>query len=144
MNNDYYRILGIDYGSVRIGISISDPMRIIAQGLKTIVNDSKSIDEIVSIVSAQNVKKIIVGMPLNLKGEPGIKADEVAQFIASLKNKTAVEISTHDERFTSVMAQKAIITMGMTKKQRRNKSKIDEVASAIMLQSFLDSKSPKD
>ena len=135
-----YRIMGIDYGSVRIGLSLSDPMRIIASGLKTILNNGHAVEEITSIIHEQDVRKIVVGMPLNLKGEPGIKVEEVERFIGLLKEKTSVEIVTHDERFTSVMAQKAILSMGTTKKQRRDKSKIDEVASAILLQSFLDSK----
>lgn len=139
MNNEYTRYLGIDYGSVRIGLALSDPLKIIATGLKTIQNDEKSMENILSIIKEQNVEKIIVGKPLNLKGEMGTKADEVLQFIKQLQKQTAIEICQIDERFTSVMAQRSILAMGTPKKQRRqNKGKIDEVASAILLQSYLD------
>lgn len=139
MSSEYTRFLGVDYGSVRIGLSLSDPMKIIAQGYKTIQNDERSLDNILEIIREQNIEKIIVGKPLNLKGEMGAKAEEVLGFVMELKGRTSVEIIQIDERFTSVMAQRSIITMGTKKKQRRNnKGKIDEVASAILLQGYLD------
>ncbi len=139
MSNSYSRFLGIDYGTVRIGLSLSDPLKIIANGLMTIRNDEKCIEKILTIIQEQNVEKIIVGKPLNLKGEMGTKAEEVLQFIKRLQGHTSVEILQIDERFTSVMAQRSIRTMGTPKKQRQqNKGKIDEIASAILLQSYLD------
>lgn len=139
MSSEYTRFLGVDYGSVRIGLSLSDPMKIIAQGYKTIQNDEKSLDTILEIVREQHIEKIIVGKPLNLKGEMGSKAEEVEAFVKRLKKVTPVEIIQLDERFTSVMAQRSIISMGTKKKQRQNnKGKIDEVAAAILLQGFLD------
>ena len=139
MNSDYTRYLGVDYGSVRIGLALSDPLKIIANGLMTIQNDNKCLDKILSIIQEQNVEKIIVGKPLNLKGEMGTKAEEVIQFIKRLQERTSVEILQVDERFTSVMAQRSIRTMGTPKKQRQqNKGKVDEVASAILLQGYLD------
>ncbi|MEI7907905.1 MAG: Holliday junction resolvase RuvX [Bacteroidota bacterium] len=140
MNNEYSRILGIDYGTVRIGLSVSDPLKIIAQGLKTIRNDANSLLEISAVIAQQNIEKIIVGNPLNLKGEVGTKAEEVNEFVKKLKETTTVEVMLLDERFTSVMAQRAIISMGTKKKQRENnKGKVDEVAAAILLQGYLDS-----
>ncbi len=140
MNNEYSRILGIDYGTVRIGLSVSDPLKIIAQGLKTIRNDANSLLEISAVIAQQNIEKIIVGNPLNLKGEVGTKAVEVNEFVKKLKETTTVEVMLLDERFTSVMAQRAIISMGTKKKQRENnKGKVDEVAAAILLQGYLDS-----
>jgi putative Holliday junction resolvase len=141
MNNEYSRILGIDYGTVRIGLSVSDPLKIIAQGLKTIRNDADSLGEIVSVIAQQQIEKIIVGYPLNLKGEVSTKAEEVNEFVKRLKEKTSVEVMLLDERFTSVMAQRSIISMGTKKKQReKNKGKVDEVAAAILLQGYLDSR----
>lgn len=139
MSDDFFRILGIDYGSVRVGLSLSDPMRIIAKALKTILNDSRLIGEIQKIVEEQNVKMIIVGYPLDLKGQNGIKTEEVDRFIEQLQSTITVPIEKYDERFTSVIAEKAILRMGLTKKQRRDKSAIDEIASAILLQDYLDS-----
>ena len=140
MNNEYSRILGIDFGSVRIELSVSDPMKIIAQGFKTIKNDKESITEILSVIASQNIEKIVIGNPLNLKGEVSSKAEEVNEFVKKLKESIPLEIILLDERFTSVMAQRSIITMGTKKKQRQNnKGKIDEVAAAILLQGYLDS-----
>ena len=139
MSSDYTRYLGIDYGTVRIGLALSDPLKIIANGLTTIQNDDHCLDKILSIIDEMNVEKIIVGKPLNLKGEMGTKAEEVLQFIKRLQERTSVEIEQIDERFTSVMAQRSIISMGIKKKQRQqNKGRVDEVASAILLQGYLD------
>lgn len=139
MNNDYTRYLGIDYGSVRIGLALSDPLKIIANGFTTIQNDDRCLEKILSIIKEQNVDKIIVGKPLNLKGEMGTKAEEVLQFVKKLQEITSIEIHQIDERFTSVMAQASILAMGTPKKKRQqNKGKVDEVASAILLQGYLD------
>jgi putative Holliday junction resolvase len=140
MSNEYSRILGIDFGSVRIGLAVSDPLKIIAQGFKTIKNDQKSINEIISIIASQNIEKIVIGNPLNLKGEVSSKAEEVNAFVKKLKEKISLEIILLDERFTSVMAHRSIISMGTKKKQRQNnKGKVDEVAAAILLHGYLDS-----
>jgi putative Holliday junction resolvase len=139
MSSGYTRYMGLDYGSVRIGVSVSDPLKIIAQGLTTLRNDQASLERIVSIIHEQSVERIIIGNPLNLKGEMSSKAEEVGEFVKRLKMKTDVEIVMLDERFTSVMAQRSILAMGTKKKQRQNnKGKIDEVAAAILLQSYLD------
>lgn len=131
--------MGLDYGTVRIGVSVSDPMKIIAQGFTTLQNGQDVLDRILSIIQEQAVERIIVGNPLNLRGEMSTKAEEVQEFVQRLKAKTAVEIVMLDERFTSVMAQRSIMTIGTKKKQRQNnKGKVDEVAAAILLQSYLD------
>lgn len=139
MSEDMYRILGIDFGSVRIGIALSDPLRVIAKGLTTIPNDENVYDAIHSIIEEHNVQKIVVGYPLDLKGQTGAKTMEVDIFIQQLQRHFSLPVIRHDERFTSVIAEKAMLTMGTTKKQRRDKGRIDEIASAVMLQGFLDS-----
>ncbi len=139
MSNEYGRYLGIDYGSVRIGLSVSDPLKIIAQGFKTIQNTERSIDEIVAVIAEQDIERIILGNPLNLKGEMSTKAEEVREFAKKLQERTGKEIIMLDERFTSVMAQRSILSMGTKKSQRQNnKGKVDEVAAAILLQGYLD------
>jgi putative Holliday junction resolvase len=131
--------MGLDYGSVRIGVSVSDPLKIIAQGFTTLRNDAECLDRIIAIIQEQSIERIIIGNPLNLKGEMSAKADEVGEFVQRLKTRTPIQIILLDERFTSVMAQRSIITMGTKKKQRQNnKGKVDEVAAAILLQSYLD------
>lgn len=139
MNNDYGRILAIDYGSSRIGLAISDPLKIIAQGLKTIPNNSDAIDEISSLIKTNDISRVVVGNPLHLSGSESAKSFEVDSFVQKLKEKITIEIIMVDERFTSVMAQQSIRLMGAKKKQRQNKEKIDEVAAAILLQGYLDS-----
>jgi putative holliday junction resolvase len=138
MSNETGRILAIDYGSVRIGLAVSDPLKIIAQGLKTILNNEKCLDEICSIIQSQEISKVIVGKPLNLSGQESYKSIEVGEFVKRLQEKISIEIILIDERFTSVMAKRSIISMGVKKKQRMDKSKVDEVASAILLQGYLD------
>lgn len=139
MSSDYTRYMGIDFGTVRIGIAVSDPLKIIAQGFTTVQNDEHTMDRIMQIIAEQAVGRIIVGDPLTLRGEKSAKGEEVAEFVRALKQRTDVETVMLDERFTSVMAQRTMLTMGTKKKQRQNnKGKVDEIAAAILLQSYLD------
>jgi putative Holliday junction resolvase len=133
------RILGIDFGNVRIGVAVSDPLRIIAQTVGTFQNNATILDELERLAKEYDVGLVVVGMPYTLKGEKGTKAEEVDAFINALKQKLAVEVVSLDERFTSRIAQQTLIQMGTTKKQRRtNKGRVDAMASALILQSFLD------
>lgn len=135
------RVLGIDYGSKRIGVSVSDPLQIIAQALETIPNNSRTFEAIAEIVQREQVECIVVGMPLNLKGEKAQKAQEVMEFMKQLQKNIDIEILTWDERFTSSLAHDTLLRMGTKKKERRtNKGRVDSMAAAIMLQSFLDSR----
>jgi putative Holliday junction resolvase len=133
------RVMGIDYGSTRIGISLSDPLKIIAQPFRTLPNDGKFWQDLKSILQDQAVQLVVVGMPLNLKGQKGKKAEEVEQFIERLKAVTNCEVVVWDERFTSTIAQRTLLAMGTTKGQRRVKGRVDAMAAAVILQNFLDS-----
>ena len=135
------RILGIDYGTRRIGVSLSDPLQIIAQPFTTLPNDGKTLDRICELVDKEKVEAIVVGMPLNLKGEKAQKAQEVEQFIDLLVEKTSVEIIRWDERFTTTIAHQTMLDMGTKRGERRSdKGRIDAMAAAILLQSYLDSR----
>ena len=136
---DSKRILAIDYGSRRLGIAISDPMNIIARGLPTLYNDSRIFDNLREIISTHEVGRIIVGMPYNLKGEVGMKAKEVYEFLGRLQQEVGVRVGTWDERFTSRLAQQAMREMGTKKIERRKKGNVDRMASVLLLQSYLDS-----
>jgi len=139
--NTLGRILGIDFGSRRIGISISDPLQIIAQSLTTIPHDRHAFSRIKEIVVREQVDLIVVGLPLNLKGEQGQKAQEVESFIGQLERHTNREIVRWDERFTTSLAQDSLLVMGTKRKERReDKGRVDAMAAAIMLQGFLDSR----
>jgi putative Holliday junction resolvase len=133
------RIMGIDYGSVRIGIAVSDPLHIIAQGIAAVRNSDQALREVIGFVQHYDIGLIIVGMPYNLKGEEGQTAAEVNRFIEHLKQLCQTEIITIDERFTSRIAQRTLRDMGTTKKQRRTeKGRVDAMAAALILQQFLD------
>lgn len=133
--------MGIDYGTRRIGISLSDPLQIIAQPFDTLPNDKLSIGRICGIVEKEAVDVVVVGMPLNLKGEKAQKAQEVERFIEALKAETSVAIVSWDERFTTTMAHRTMLDMGTKQQERRtDKGRIDAMAAAILLQSYLDSR----
>jgi putative Holliday junction resolvase len=140
MTDNTQRILSIDYGSVRIGIAISDPLRLIAQALDTYTNNDNFIPKLTMLLQEHGVGMIVVGMPLNLKGREEQKAREVRLFIDRLSETVGVPIRTWDERFTSTMAKKALLEMGIGKKKRREKSRVDQIAAALLLQSFLDAR----
>jgi len=132
-------MLGIDYGSERVGLSLSDPLGIIAQPIEALKNDSSLFSHLEQISARENVKLIVVGMPFNLKGQSAQKAGEVQKFIELLKAKLSIEIVTWDERFTTTIAHQTMLTMGTKKKERQKKDgRIDSMAAAIILQGFLD------
>ncbi len=134
------RILGVDYGTKRIGLAMSDPLRILATAYATLDNTEGVWSELKSIVTKENIEFAVVGMPLNLKGEEGIKATEVRRFIEELKARVDIEVVLWDERFTTSLAHHYRLASGMRKKQRRNsKERIDAAAAAVILQDFLDS-----
>ena len=135
----YKRVLGVDYGSQRIGLSLSDPLGIIAQPIDALKNDSSLFNHLHQLSIRENVKLIVVGMPLNLKGQHAQKADEVQKFIELLKAELGIEVVEWDERFTTTIAHKTMLAMGTKKMERQKKDgRIDSMAAAIILQGFLD------
>jgi len=133
------RIMGIDFGTRRVGIALSDPLQIIAQSLETIANTPPLISRIRELVEREDVELVVVGMPFNLKGEKGQKGEEVERFILQLRSQLPVEVVTWDERYTSTLAHSTMLQMGTRKKERQmDKGRIDAMAAAIMLQGYLD------
>jgi RNAse H-fold protein YqgF len=136
----YQRILGIDYGSVRVGLSVSDPLGLIAQPIEAFRNDASLFTHLGQVSARENVTLIVVGMPLNLKGQKAQKAEEVQKFIGRLKEEIGIKILTWDERFTTTIANQTMLAMGTKKKERQKKDgRIDSMAAAVMLQGYLDS-----
>ena len=135
------KALGIDYGTKRTGISITDSMRIIASGLTTI--STHSLDSFIAdIVVKDEIDCFVVGNPINLDGTATDSTSHANGFIKRLKNRYPdIPIHRIDERFTSKIAKQSILTSGIGKKARRNKSLVDKVSATIILQSFLDNKS---
>jgi putative holliday junction resolvase len=134
----YSRILGIDFGEKRFGMAVSDPLRITAQMLPTlkIRNQSEIFIKINNIIVEKNVTEIVIGMPLNLKGEKGLTAQKVDEFIQKLKEVCTLPVHTWDERFTSVVAERTIREAG--KSPSRNKTKVDQISAVLILQAYLD------
>lgn len=134
------RILGIDYGSVRIGLALTDPLRILASGAGTVTNDAHAPGKIAQLALAEGVTLIVVGMPYAPDGGKGSKAREVDGFIARLLPLVRVPIETWDESFTSVRAQKALREGGASRKKRRERNLVDEMAARLLLQEYLQGK----
>jgi putative Holliday junction resolvase len=134
------RILAIDHGERKVGLALSDPSGTIASGIGTIDFVTGLVDVIRQYVDQYDVRLVLVGMPLTLKGDVGERARVVQGFIEKLSAVIDVPVEAWDERFTSTIAENARIDAGVKKKDRRDKRKVDEVAAIILLQSFLDSR----
>ena len=136
------RIMGIDYGDARVGIALSDPLMLTAQGFKTLPNKvyHKMIEALVELINDNDVCKIVIGMPKNLNGTLGFRADITNDFASDLKSRISddIEIVFQDERLTTVEASTFLNFTDTRGKNRKNV--IDTVAAEIILQSYLDSK----
>ena len=131
------RILCIDYGKKRTGIAVTDPLQIIATGLTTV--DTKDLMPFLKNYFLQEpVETIVIGDPKNLDDSDTHATPLVAQFIKRLEKEfPGMPIVKVDERYTSKMAKRAMIEMGMKKKDRRNKRNVDEIAATMMLQEYM-------
>ena len=134
------RILSIDYGKKRTGIAVTDPLQIIAGGLAT-VSTSELYDFLVGYVAREPVERIVIGEPRQADGSPSENFARVEQFVNRWrKSQPSVPIEFYDERFTSVLAHRAMIDGGLKKKDRQNKALVDEISATILLQDFLESR----
>lgn len=134
------RILSIDYGRKRVGLAVSDPMKIIATGLAT-VHPNELFDFIKDYTQKENVETIVVGYPVDLKNEPAEALRYINPFLKKLvKEYPTINIEIFDERFTSKLAKIAMIEGGLKKMKRQDKALIDKLSAIIILQSFMNSK----
>jgi len=132
--------MAIDYGSKRTGIAVTDPLQIIARGLTT-VETHMALVFLRDYLSKEEVSTIIVGEPLNMDDSETHATQGAREFAKKLKRHfPTVKVEMVDERFTSKMASSAIRNMGLKKKDREKKELIDEVAAAMMLQEYLNSR----
>lgn len=132
------RILAIDYGLKRTGLAVTDPLRIIATPLQTVAT-TELITFLIDYNKREGVDEFVVGMPKTMKGEDSDTAADVRKFIGELERAIpGKRIVPADERFTSRMAQRAMIEGGMKKKDRRIKGNVDKISATIILQSYLD------
>lgn len=132
------RILALDHGDKKIGVAISDPMKIIAKPLQIIINSSydRILSELNDLIKEFDIEMIVVGLPITMKNTTSEQTKKVIEFIDYLKENLSINIQTYDERLTSKMAIKALVMQGI--KTGHNKQEIDKTSAAIFLQNYLD------
>ena len=134
------RILSIDYGKRRTGLAVTDPLQILAGGLAT-VSTSTLYDYLVAYMAKESVERIVIGKPIQPNGQPSENLARVEQFVNRWrKAQPSVPIEYVDERFTSVLAHRAMLEGGLKKKARQDKALVDEISATIILQSYLESR----
>lgn len=133
------RILALDHGTKRIGVAVSDELKMIASPLEFIPAEpfAKFLERLKEIIREKEVDLILIGMPRNMNGSYGPAALKVQEFVAVLKDALTIPIKTWDERLTSAQANRFLIQGEVRRAER--KQKVDKAAAAILLQSYLDS-----
>lgn len=131
------RILAIDYGKKRVGIAVTDELRIIATGLRTV--ETKNIWEFLkTYLNTENVDIIVIGEPKDMNNKPSDATKYIQPFVNRLRKVYPdLRIERFDERFTSKMAHQTMIDSGLKKKQRQNKALVDTISATIILQYFM-------
>ena len=134
------RILAIDYGRKRTGLAVTDPLRITANPLLTI-ETNQLVNWLADYFARETVDEVVIGHPTQMNGEDSESMNYIRPFMGVFK-KTFPDkpITMYDERFTSVLAHRAMIDGGMKKKDRQNKAVVDKIAACIILEDYLDSR----
>ncbi len=134
------RVLAIDYGFKRTGLAVTDELQIIASGLTTVPSET-IFTFLKDYFSKENVNKVLIGEPKQMNGQPSESTPIIEKFVADFKEKfPTIPVIRVDERFTSKMAFQTMIDSGLSKKHRKNKSLVDEIAATILLQDYLTRK----
>lgn len=143
MENSYFRVMALDYGDVRIGIAMSDVTRFLASGYEnyTRISLEKDCQHIADIIRDNNVRVVVLGLPLNMDGTEGVRVEKTKAFAEELKKFTDAKIDFLDERLTSVSAEKILISADVSRKKR--KQVLDKLSATIILQDYLDQQSRK-
>ena len=132
------RIIAIDYGTKRVGVAVTDELKLIASGLTT-VHSQDIVIFLEDYLKKEKVECIVVGEPKNMNNTPSESAETIDNFVKHITKKfKSVKIDRMDERFTSKMAFQTMIDSGLKKKQRRDKALVDEISATIILQSYLE------
>ena len=137
------RILAVDYGSKRVGVAVSDPTRLIAQGVTTLRNDENLLEGMRHLIREHDAVRVVVGMPYAPDGGKGAKALEIERFIKELEKVAGVPVDTWDESYSSADARQVFVESGMRRRKRREKKRVDQMAARLMLQEYLDHHSDK-
>lgn len=134
------RIMAIDYGRKRTGVAVTDSLQMIANGLTT-VPSGELVKFLQEYTSKESVELIVVGQPKQMNNEPSENMRYVQAFVTHLKHTLPqIPVEYYDERFTSVMAHKAMLEGGLRKKKRQEKALVDEISAVIILQAYLESR----
>ena len=134
------RILAIDFGTKRVGLAVTDPLKIVASPLDT-VHSRDLVKYLKDYDASEGIEEIVLGLPTKLDGSDTTITKQVRQLHKHLKKQFPEKpVNLHDERFTSKMALDAMIAGGMKKKDRREKGNIDKVSAAVILRSYLESR----
>ena len=136
------RVLGLDIGHKRIGVAVSDPLGITAQGLTVIIyaQESQALQKLADICREYAVERIVAGLPLNMDGSRGEAVKYVDQFARKLKDLTGLPVIMVDERLSSRAAERALISGGM--RRRGRKAVKDKIAAVLILESYLSAATP--
>ena len=131
------RLLAIDYGARRVGLALSDPLKMIASPYRTIINNNNTIliEEIETIIAAKDVELTIIGLPLGMAGQKTEQTKKVEEFVDKLTDRGII-IKYEDERWSSVAAKRSMKEQNI--KSGHNKDLVDQTAAAIFLQQYLD------
>jgi len=134
------RVLGIDWGRVRLGLAMSDPGRVIASPFRTMKrkNDRLDIEKLIKLAAENEVSEIVIGIPLDMEGEVGDVASEVKSFAEQLKNSFEGSVHLVDERYSTHAAERSLLEADLSRKKRKELR--DGVAAAWILQTYLDSR----
>ena len=136
------RVMGLDYGSKTVGVAVSDPLGVTAQGVETIVRKEENklrqtLARIEELVKEYEVEKIVLGLPLNMNDTIGERAEKTLEFKAMLERRTGLEVVLCDERLTTIEAEQILIESNVRREDR--KKYIDKIAAGFILQGYLDS-----
>lgn len=129
--------MGIDFGQARIGVAISDELRMLAHPVETIPASKEAVNRVAALASEKNVEQIVIGVPRLMSGGLGIAAEEVMRFVETVRKAVSCEVVTWDERLTTVAAHRALRDAG--KKTKETRGYVDQVAAQMILQGYLDS-----
>ena len=138
MDNNYYRIMAIDYGDVRIGIALSDLTRTIANGYENYTrrNEHDDIQHLLDIAQNNNVQLVVFGLPFNMDGTDSNQTIKTREFAQLLENETKLKVVFQDERLTSKIAERVLIDSDMSRNKRKNV--LDKLSATIILQDYLN------
>jgi putative Holliday junction resolvase len=134
------RIMGLDLGTRNIGVAVSDETGTIAQGRDTIIreDDKSAIDRIMGVIDEFGVKEVVVGLPINMDGTLGERAEDSKLFARELERRTGLPVKLWDERLSTREAENIMLEADLTRKKR--KKAVDRLAAQIILQGYLDSR----